>query len=150
MTRQTATIRPAEERDVARLSELMYEYICDFYQRPRPPETRVVGLIRTLLDHQAGIQFVAEQNGDLLGFATLYFTYSTTVCDKSTVMNDLYLTESARGTSAAESLFRACQSYTREHGYAWMSWETAPDNHRAQRFYEKMGAQKGPWVTYSI
>jgi RimJ/RimL family protein N-acetyltransferase len=31
-----------------------------------------------------------------------------------------------------------------------MNWETAPDNHRAQRFYEKVGGRRGDWLVYAI
>lgn len=128
----------------------MNEYIVDFYRRPLPPVEKVQALIQMCLDGEKGVQFVVEQNGKLLGFATLYFTYSTLSAQKATVMNDLYVVEEARGTGAAAALFEACHAYTRENGFAFMSWETARDNLRAQRFYEKMGGTRGDWFTYEI
>jgi hypothetical protein len=35
-------------------------------------------------------------------------------------------------------------------GCAFLSWETAADNARAQRFYDKMIGIRGSWVSYSI
>uniref|UniRef100_UPI0033130151 hypothetical protein n=1 Tax=Paenibacillus hexagrammi TaxID=2908839 RepID=UPI0033130151 len=47
-------------------------------------------------------------------------------------------------------MFAACKGYSARYGYASMSWETAKDNFRAQRFYDKMGGELGDWLTYSI
>lgn len=143
-------VRPAEGKDQEELTALMYAYIVDFYKRPKPAVEKVHQLIEMLLEKEEGIQFVAEKAGKLIGFTTLYFTYNTTRADKITVMNDLYVVEEERGTGAAKALFKAAESYTKEHGYFHMSWVTAPDNHRAQRFYEKMGGKQADWLNYTI
>ncbi|MFS0647528.1 N-acetyltransferase family protein [Siminovitchia sp. 179-K 8D1 HS] len=146
----TIKVRPAEQKDKDPLTALMYEYIVDFYQRPKPPIEKVQHIFHLLLEKEEGIQFVSENEGNLLGFATLYFTYSTTKADQITVMNDLYVIEEARGKGVAQKLFKACEHYTKNNGYAHMSWITATDNDRAQRFYEKMGGVRGDWFHYTI
>ncbi|MCX2811780.1 GNAT family N-acetyltransferase [Bacillus sp. ChL18] len=143
-------IRSAEHYDVKQLTDLMYLYIVDFYKRPKPPIEKIHHLIEMLFEKNRGIQFVAEQDGELISFATLYFSFSTTKADKITVMNDLFVIEKARGTGAAKELFKSCKRFTKENGYAHMSWITASDNYRAQKFYEKMGGSLGTWLTYSI
>jgi len=143
-------VRTAVISDLNELTTLMYEYIVDFYARPKPPIEKLHSLIGMLHYKQQGIQFVASQNGKLVGFATLYFSFSTIRTDKITVMNDLYVIKESRGTGVAKSLFEACHSYSKENGYAHMSWVTAADNSRAQRFYEKMDGKFGDWITYSI
>ncbi|MGC9934339.1 hypothetical protein [Priestia aryabhattai] len=35
------TVRKAEPKDINPLTELMYEYIVDFYERPEPPMEKV-------------------------------------------------------------------------------------------------------------
>ncbi|MDM5340894.1 GNAT family N-acetyltransferase [Fictibacillus enclensis] len=145
-----AIIRMSKKADAPQLKALMLEYIVDFYKSPKPADQNLDDLVAVLLEREKGLQFVAEQDGVLKGFATLYFTYSTTRADKITVMNDLYVAEDSRGTNVATGLFQACKKYTGENGYAAMLWETAQDNHRAQRFYEKMGGHKGDFLTYSI
>lgn len=143
-------VRTIETKDKNQLTELMYQYIVDFYKRPNPSIEKVHNLIETLLEKNKGIQFIAEQDRELLGFATLYFSFSTTKADKITVMNDLFVVENARGTGVAQELFKSCEKFTKENGYAHMSWVTATDNKRAQRFYEKMGGSIGDWLNYSI
>jgi ribosomal protein S18 acetylase RimI-like enzyme len=144
------TIRRVERRDVPRLAPLMLEYIVDFYRRPRPADEDLSRLIDVLLEGDEGTVFVAESDGELVGFATLYFTWGTLAAAREAVMNDLYVAEPARGTGVAADLFRASADESRRRGCAEMVWETASDNHRAQRFYQKMGSERGPWVSYSI
>lgn len=143
-------VRMAGHSDVPELKRLMTEYIVDFYKMPRPLDDKLQALIGMLLFRQEGIQFVASQNGQLVGFATLYFSFSTTKADKITILNDLYVDERLRGTGVAQFLFEACHAYTKEHEYAYMSWVTASNNKRAQRFYDKMGGQTGDWIHYSV
>jgi GNAT superfamily N-acetyltransferase len=143
-------IRSAQSDDLNVLTELMYEYIVDFYKRPKPPIEKVQNLIKMLSDHHEGIQFVAQHDEKLVGFATLYFSYSTLRAEKVAIMNDLYVIESERGSGVATELFKACHQYSKEYDCAYMSWVTASDNKRAQRFYEKMGGTVGAWLNYSI
>ena len=150
MTDTACTIRKAEPRDLEALTELMRQYIVDFYQCPMPPVERVHGLIRMCLEGRDGQQFVAETGGELVGFATMYFTYSTLRATRVGIMNDLYVAGPARGTGVAAGLFNQCRRHAEALDLGTMQWETAHDNHRAQRFYEKMGGQKGDWLAYSI
>lgn len=144
------TIRKAQQRDIYQLNRLMQAYIVDFYKYPRPQEESLLALIEILLQGKEGIQFVAEQDDKLIGFATLYFSYSTIQAKKIVIMNDLYVVEDMRGHQVGSGLFQACHNYQLTHHYASMLWETASSNHRAQSFYEKMGAEAGNWVTYSL
>ncbi|MDQ0193653.1 GNAT family N-acetyltransferase [Paenibacillus wynnii] len=147
----SAFVRIAEPEDITNLTELMYEYIVGFYQNPGPPINNVHHLIRTLFDKQQGIQFVVEENGRLVGFATLYFTFSTMKADKIAVMNDLFVTEPYRDTELESQLFLACKNYCINQGYANMTWITSINNTRAQSFFNTMNAFQGKdWVHFSI
>ncbi|MCD1260029.1 GNAT family N-acetyltransferase [Paenibacillus athensensis] len=144
------TVRETKAEDVPQLRELMITYIVDFYQWRRPEDGKLDALIDMLLEKQRGVQFVAESGGKLVGFATLYFTFSTLRTGPITVMNDLYVEPAWRGQGAAQKLFQACKGYSARHGYERMTWQTASDNDRAQKFYENMGGELGGWLSYSI
>ncbi|WP_068777772.1 GNAT family N-acetyltransferase [Paenibacillus sp. FJAT-26967] len=143
-------IREAELADRDALRELMNRYIFDFYQYPRPEEERLEALLDVLMEKQAGIQFVAVHEGELVGFATLYFTYSTLRSGKVVIMNDLFVTDKCRSQGVGTKLFRACSQYAAYKGYRAMLWETSKDNVEAQQFYEKMGGERDEWYPYSI
>ncbi len=44
----------------------------------------------------------------------------------------------------------ACRDAARDHGAARLVWQTAPDNHRAQRLYDRTGAARSTWLTYEL
>ncbi|MNY27570.1 Acetyltransferase (GNAT) family protein [compost metagenome] len=145
------TVREAVSSDIPQLKTLMLAYIVDFYQYRQPEDEKLDALIHELLEQKVGIQFVAEtEDGALVGFATLYFSFSTLRASKIAIMNDLFVVEAERGQGAAAKLFAACKGYGARHGYAKLTWETAPDNLRAQAFYAKMGGDQGHWLTFSV
>lgn len=144
------TVRRAERRDVERLVPLMLQYVVGFYRQPQPPDDDLRGLIEVCLRGTEGTQFVAEDGDGLVGFATLFFSWNTLRAARVAIMHDLYVVEPARGSGVAEELFRACAGESARRGCVEMDWETAPDNHRAQRFYDRMGSERGEWVTFSV
>lgn len=46
-------IRTANQEDIPQLLNLMYQYIVDFYKRPKPTEESLKGLMQHLLDNPA-------------------------------------------------------------------------------------------------
>lgn len=148
---QNVVIRPVQTEDLNELLGLMYQYIVDFYQRPRPSEEALQSLVAHLLNHPAsGIQFVAELNGCLVGFATLYFSFSTLQVKRAAILNDLFVASEVRGQKVGEGLFQTCLSYIRENDFAYMTWETAKDNQVAQAMYDKLGGERSEWVVYEM
>jgi len=148
---QEVFIRKATQQDITQLYPLMIEYIVDFYEQPKPKEEELKGLMEHLLNNPAsGLQFVAEFEGKLVGFATLYFTFSTLRVKRQAVLNDLFVKADIRGKKVGEKLFLTCLQYIRENGFCSMTWETAKDNVVAQSLYNKMGGEISPWLFYEI
>lgn len=146
----SASIRRAEAGDRGQLASLMLEYIVDFYACPAPDQNDLARLQDRLEEGRIGCQFVAERDGRLIGFATLYASYSTLRARPVAILNDLYVALEERGSGAGQALFKACREYARSQGYASMSWETDRSNTKAQRFYDRMGGEAGTWLTYSV
>ncbi|QQZ09841.1 GNAT family N-acetyltransferase [Heyndrickxia vini] len=147
------SIRRVYLEDIDELIDLMFQYIVDFYKRPRPEEKDLRNLIKHLLESpEVGVQFVAESEGKLVGFSTLYFTFSTTRVKKVAILNDLFVAPSMRGLKVGEQLFKESLAYTKANDYAAMSWQTAYDNLIGQSLYEKMGGQQtnDEWINYEI
>jgi len=65
-------------------------------------------------------------------------------------MNDMFVSPAARGTGAAEKLIEFCVEECRKRGATELTWQTAPDNERAQRVYDRVGATRSQWVDYSL
>ena len=139
------------EADLEELLPLMRAY-CDFYEVD-PSDDALLALSRALIaDHEReGLQLIARApDGAAVGFATLYWTWQTTSASRLGVMNDLFVSEAARGTGLADRLIAACRERCAEHGARTLAWQTAKDNHRAQKVYERVGGRRSEWLDYSL
>jgi GNAT superfamily N-acetyltransferase len=142
-------VRPAEREDRPQLVELIKGYFA-FYRTAFPAESKIEVLLDLLeQDRSRGVQLVADAGGRLQGFASLYACFDTLVADRILVMNDLFVDPSFRNGGVGAALFDASLAYATAHGYVRLDWVTATDNHDAQRFYDRHGGRRGPWVSYS-
>jgi len=143
-------IARVHEDDLAELLPLVRGY-CDFYE-VSPSDDELLALSRALIadPDRDGVQLLARNGGEAVGFATIYWSWATTIASRIGVMNDLFVAPAARGTGAAEQLILACVGECRQHGAAELTWQTAPDNERAQRVYDRVGATRSQWVDYSF
>src|SRR5262249_58638712 len=124
---------------------------CAFYECEASGE-QLLALGRALIADRGGdgVKLLARTGGEAVGFATIYWSWATTIASRIGVMNDLFVTPPARGTGAAEQLIHACVGECGKHGAAELTWQTAPDNGRAQRVYDRVGATRSQWVDYSL
>jgi GNAT superfamily N-acetyltransferase len=139
------------ERDLAELLPLMRAY-CDFYEVD-PPDDALLAMSRALIAdrEREGVQLIARSaGGQAVGFATVFWSWSTLSAARVGVMNDLYVAKRARGQGVAEALIEACRRHARERGAATLGWQTAKDNVRAQAVYERIGAKREEWLDYSL
>jgi RimJ/RimL family protein N-acetyltransferase len=47
-------------------------------------------------------------------------------------------------------LIEACREQTAQHGRISLEWYTAPDNLHAQAAYERTGAEREEWFSYTL
>ena len=145
-------IATVTEADLPDLLPLVRAY-CDFYEVD-PSDEALLAMSRALIadPEREGIQLIARDGGGQpVGFATIFWTWSTLSGSRIGVMNDIFVAESARGTGVAEELIAACADRCRQRGAASLDWTTAHDNHRAQRLYERVGARRDErWLDYSL
>ena len=67
------------------------------------------------------------------------------------VMNDLFVTQDARGGGWADALIAACAERCRERGAPELAWQTAHTNERARAVDERVGATRDErWLDYSL
>jgi GNAT superfamily N-acetyltransferase len=139
------------EADLEELLPLMRAY-CDFYETA-PSDSALMEMSSALLDNPSleGVQLIARDDGGrAVGFATIFWSWSTLSAARIAVMNDLFVDPAARGGGYAEALIRACVDQARERGAASVEWQTAKDNYRAQAVYDRVGGQRSEWLDYSL
>ncbi len=136
---------------VEQLLPLMQTY-CAFYQAS-PSDAALRGLAEALLadPERAGIQLLArDQDGTALGFATIFWTFSTLSAAPIGLMNDLYVAPVARGMGIGRALIDACAAECARRGVSGLEWYTAPSNAQAQSVYDGTGATRSEWVNYYL
>jgi ribosomal protein S18 acetylase RimI-like enzyme len=149
MTSAETRIERVGKQDLDDLLALMRAY-CDFYAAS-PTDDALTALALALLDdpEREGLQLIArDESGKALGFATIYWTWSTTEAVRIGVMNDLFVSERARGQGLADRLIEACRAESAQRGAPKLTWQTAPDNLRAQAVYDRVGGNREQWVDY--
>lgn len=124
---------------------------CDFY-RVEPADPDLERMARALIaDPDQGVQLICRDgDGQAIGFATVFWCWSTLTAARFGLMNDLYVIEDARGMGLADRLIEACADLCRERGIASLHWQTAPDNERAQAVYGRVGAIREEWIDYEL
>ena len=135
--------------DVDELLPLMRAY-CDFYE-VSPVDEDLLSLAQALIEDpkREGMQLIArDPDGRAIGFATIYWSWSTADAGRIGVMNDLFVSERSRGQGVAEALIEACRAECGLRGARRLTWQTAPDNAHAQAVYDRVGATREQWVDY--
>lgn len=143
-------IRRALQEDCPRLLELVRELAV--YERA-PEEVTVT------LEHftESGFgekpvwwAFVAEENGIIQGFALYYIRYSTWK-GQAMYLEDILVTESARGRGIGKQLFDRLIEEAKEKKLKRIIWQVLEWNEPAIGFYKKYNADfDKEWVNCSI
>ena len=79
--------------------------------------------------------------GELVGYACLYWHFTSIRAAERVLMNDLYVVGAARGGGVGRALIEASAEVARERGADHLEWATAPDNETARRLYDATGAR---------
>jgi len=75
-----------------------------------------------------GCLFDYRKNGKLVAFATVYFTYASSIISKVGVLNDLFTSKGYRNQGIATELIKHCEIFSRKKGAARLQWVTSPTN----------------------
>ena len=150
-TQDAVNIERVTPDDLADLLPLMRAY-CTFYESD--PSDDDLRALATALPRRGRGRHPADRAGrapaQALGHATVLWSWDTTLAQRLAVMEDLFVTEEARGRGVGAALIEACRRLAADRGIQWLAWETAPDNETAQRLYDGLAARAGTWFAYRL
>ena len=122
-----------------------------FYEAEKIDEARNRSFFRRFLaPSEDGLLLGARGEGRILGYACLYWHFSSLQAVETVLMNDLFVREDARGHGVGRALIEATAEVARERGAPYVEWSTAPDNLTAQRLYDSTGAERTEWYSYEL
>lgn len=133
-------IRPAKPEDMGAVLNLIRE-LAVFEREPDAVEISVEDLVRDGFGPVPRFQcYVAEEGGKVLAMALCYPRYSTWK-GLTIHLEDLVVTETARGRGIGGALLTAVIRYARDRGARRASWEVLDWNDPAINFYADRGAR---------
>lgn len=103
------------------------------------------------LHQNESVIFIAEdEDKNAVGFTQLYPIFSSVSMRRTLLLNDLYVSEKARGFGAATLLLDAAKQHAKDAGCKWLLLQTSNDNFPAQALYEKNGWSKVDDFFYQV
>lgn len=147
-------IRPARREDIPRVFELICE-LAEFENGRHQVETTPEILERDGFGENPLYQLLVADNGDdnsshVVGMALSYFRYSTWK-GKRLYLEDLIVTESARGKGVGKALLNATIELARQTECSGLMWQVLDWNTPAIKFYEKFGVRiEEDWNTVHL
>jgi GNAT superfamily N-acetyltransferase len=135
-------IRDAEPGDV----ELIFALIVELAEYERAVD-RVTGNPELLAESLFGADRVAEAviaelDGQPVGFALWFRTFSTWLCRPGLWLEDLYVSPRHRRGGVGRALLAHVARVAVEGGYGRVEWSALHWNEPALQFYEALGAER--------
>src|SRR6184192_2478255 len=94
---------------------------------------------------------LAMLNGECVGFALFFPTYSTFLAQPGLYLEDLYVLPEARGREAGIALLIELARIAVKRSYGRVEWAVLNWNEPSIRFYKKLGAVAlDEWTSYRL
>jgi len=139
-------IRPAVSTDMKAVHRLIHE-LATYERAPEEHSCTVEQLIIDgFSEHPAFECWVAEIDDNVVGMMLFYVKYSTWK-GKCIFLDDIIVTENARGNGVGRILLNQLILIARDRKMHRLEWQVLNWNEPAIRFYEKFGVDFDPgWV----
>ncbi|WP_199906906.1 GNAT family N-acetyltransferase [Aeromicrobium chenweiae] len=133
------TVIRATLEDVLEAAQLFAAYR-EFHGEPNDVAAAEAFLAARLARGESVVLLAVDED-EVVGFAQVYPTFSSTRLAPVWVLNDLFVVEHARGTGAADELLHTVAALAADAGAVSVGLSTAHANERAQAVYVRHGYQ---------
>ena len=144
-------IRPAQPADAAQIFEFITE-LAIYERAAHEVIASVTDIERTLFTPGAPARAVlCLLDGQPIGFAVYFYSYSTWLGRNGIYLEDLYVTPAHRGIGAGRQLLRHLAREAVANGCGRLEWSVLDWNQPAIDFYRSIGAKpQDEWVRYRL
>lgn len=145
------SIRAAQPGD----APLILQFIIELARYERL-EHEAIGTVNDLLrwlfsPDRVAESLIAELDGEPVGFALFFRTFSTFLAQPGMYLEDLFVRPMARGRGVGEALLRHVAALAVERGCGRLEWAVLDWNESALRFYRRLGAKAmDQWTTHRV
>ncbi len=147
----TLIIRDATAEDAALLFGFIRELAT--YERAEHEVSATVETVRQSLFGEQSVSraLICEADGEPVGMAIWFFSYSTWQARNGLYLEDLYVTPSARRSGAGTAMLKRLAKIALENGCGRFEWSVLDWNVPAIRVYEAIGAEPmTEWIRYRL
>ena len=144
-------IRPAQAADIPAIHQMVRDLA--EYERSLPEVIATEDDLRAALlgGHPSLFAHVAEEDGQVAGFALWFLNYSTWLGRHGIYLEDLYVRPERRGQGHGRALLAELARICVDRGYGRLDWSVLDWNSPTRRFYESLGAVTvDEWVIYRL
>lgn len=146
----SGSVRAAVPDDVPVLLELVRE-LAAYEREPDAVEATEQLLSTALFVEGTASCSVAVRDGEVVGFAFWYVTFSTWKGRPGLWLEDLFVRPAARGTGLGRALLEALAAVCVERGYPRFEWWVLDWNEPARGFYRSLGAHpEDDWTVWRM
>ena len=145
------TIRKANQEDCPQIMKLIQE-LALYEKAPHEVTVSMEHFVESGFGPKPVWEaFVAEVDGNVVGFALYYIRYSTWKGQRM-YLEDLLVTDSMRGAGIGKMLFDNLIEECKLIGYSGLVWQVLDWNEPAINFYKKYDVVKfdGEWINCRI
>jgi GNAT superfamily N-acetyltransferase len=136
------TIRPATEAD----TQLIFDLICELatYEKLRDEVVGTPEVLRASLFDRGDAEalIVESDEGEAVGYAIFYTTFSTFECRSGIWLEDIYVKPERRQGGIGLRIMEHLAGLALERGHVRLEWCALTWNEPALNFYAKLGAER--------
>ena len=147
----TLRIRGAEPDDVPVIADLIRKLA--IFEKLEDQVVTTDELLRSGLFGQRPYAeaVIAEEDGQPIGFALFFHTFSTFLARPGLYLEDLFVLADHRGRGVGRALLAHLAHLAVERGCGRLEWAVLNWNLEAVRFYERLGAKpNSEWTVYRL
>lgn len=147
------SVREATAADVPRIVELVQE-LAAYEREADKVQATAADFTRSLFPDDGrptAFAHVAEVDGDVVGMAVWFLTFSTWTGANGIWLEDLFVRPEHRGSGCGRALLATLARVCRERGYRRLEWWVLNWNEPSIGFYRSLGAAScEDWTTYRL
>jgi GNAT superfamily N-acetyltransferase len=145
------TVRPAHPEDVGLLLELFGE-LAEYEHLEHELKATEARLGEALFGKRPAAEaLIAERDGEALGYALFFPTFSSFLASTGVWLEDLFVRKERRGEGVGRTLLEAVAVLVQERGGERLEWAALDWNEPALGFYRKIGAATmNEWITHRL
>lgn len=140
--------RSNEAEDIVRL----IKELAVFEREPDAVKVTPQEIEREMMSQSPAFEcLIAKEEGEVVGFALFFNTYSTWLGKRCMHLEDIYVMPAYQGRGIGVSLLRKLFEICREREYGRMEWQVLKWNIDAIKLYKSLGAVPlDEWVKYRL